>query len=74
MSLATIQPKFDVCQKVKGNFDDEDIFFGDGYGIIREIIIRVSCVGVHIEYQVAFVKGGIVSREFRLDEENLENF
>lgn len=66
-------PKFNVGQSVKANF--EDTFFENGCGVIREINIKVSSVGVHVEYWVADVnKRGVISREFRLDEDNLEAY
>ncbi len=64
--------KFDVGDKVITDFDYA--FFDKAFGVVREINIKISSVGVHIEYQVADVVCGTVLREFRLDEANLEKF
>lgn len=66
-----IKPKFAVGDRVTTNFDDA-FFTSEFGGAIREINIKISFVGVHIEYQVADVVNNKVLKEFRLDEDDLE--
>lgn len=68
-----IRPKFEVGQKVKTDFDDT--FFKNDFGVVREINIKVSSVGVSINYQVADVEvTRKIIREFNLNEYDLESF
>lgn len=66
-----IETKFEVGQKVTANFGND--VFQRGYGIVREVNIKVSSVGHHIEYVVCDVYDkGIIEREVTIDEVDLD--
>lgn len=66
-----IETKYGVGQKVTANF--ESGVFQRGFGIIREVNIKVSSAGYHIEYVVCDVYNkGVIEREITLDETDLD--
>lgn len=66
-----IETKFEVGQKVAPNFDNG--LFERGFGIVREVNIKISSVGYHVEYAVAdIVEDGVVARELKIDEADLD--
>lgn len=72
ISEAMIVPRFKVGQRVSCNFDEE--MLGEDGGLIQDITIKISFLGIEIEYTVVEVVGCEIVRKFVFLQSELSRF